>query len=155
MTKGHAPSIEYLFEREDGTLPKESSLQNDYYQFMTSALAGTVDIEVSDVGSGRADVIFKYRGERLVVEVKRENIDSSFGALEKRYAAQTSDYQNVSVRLGILLVLDQSEIRKSGTPHILSLVQPSRLVREAEVDPRWIIIVKMPGRRLTPSELSK
>jgi hypothetical protein len=155
MTKGHAPNMTYLFENADGTLPKESALQDDYYQFMVSALAGTVKIEVPDVGSGRADVVFKLGSERLVVEVKREASNSSFLSLEKSYASQASDYQNVSIRLGLLLVLDQTEIRRSGTPHISTLVHPLRLVREGEIDPRWIVIVKVPGRRVTPSQLSK
>ena len=57
--------------------------------------------------------------------------------------------------LGFLLVLDQTEIRRSGTPHFSTLVHPLRLVREGEIDPRWIVIVKVPGRRVTPSQLSK
>lgn len=154
MTRGHAPSIPYLFER-DGTLPKEVELQTDYHQFMVSALTGTVEIEVPNVGGGRADVRFKEGGERLVVEVKREASDCSFVGLENSYFAQASDYQNISIRLGVLLVLDQTEVRRSGTPHISTLVHPSCKVRKGETDPRCIVIVKVPGRRLRPSDLSK
>jgi hypothetical protein len=131
MTQGDVPGVAYLFERDDHTLPKEEELQEDYFQFMFSIVGGS-EIEVSNVGGGRADVRFKWGGERLVVEVKRESADCSFDGLERRYAAQASDYQNVSIRLGLLLVLDQTEVRKSGTPHISNLVHPSRIARRDE-----------------------
>jgi hypothetical protein len=153
MTQGDAP-VAYLFERDNHKLPREEELQEDYFQFMFSIVGGS-EIEVSNVGGGRADVRFKLGGERLVVEVKREDSDCSFDGLKNSYAAQASDYQNVSVRLGLLLVLDQTEVRKSGTPHISTLVHPSRIVRKGETDPRWLVIVKVPGRRLRPSDLSK
>jgi hypothetical protein len=56
----------------------------------------------ADKSGGRAGVRLKSSGERVVIEVKRELEDSSFDALATSYQAQTSDYQNVSVRLGFL-----------------------------------------------------
>jgi hypothetical protein len=123
MTKGDMPNVGYLFEQEDGRLPNEAALQVDYYQFMSSVVGAGAEIEVSNIGGGRADLRFKSGAERLVVEVKREKGDCSFSGLASSYAAQASDYQNVSIRLGLLLVLDQTARRTEGTPHISSLIE--------------------------------
>jgi hypothetical protein len=154
LTKGNASCISYLFKRPDGTLPHEAELQTDYYNLMLSNVAGT-EIEVSNVGGGRADVRFVYSGERLVVEVKREDKDASFEALAERYATQATDYQNVSLRIGILLVLDQTKVPTDGTPHLRSLVRPIAIPRRDEHEPRLLVIIKVPGRRLRPSDQSK
>lgn len=154
MTRGDDSGVNYLFERDDGSLPPEEDLQDDYYRFMFANVTGT-EIEISNIGGGRVDVRFVYGGERLIVEVKRESVDSSFSTLQDFYAAQATDYQNVSIRLGFLLVLDQTEIRDSGTPHISTLVHTSQIVRRDESEPRWLVIIKIPGRRLAPSDLTR
>lgn len=154
MTQKDDRRIAYLFESANGNLPLESELQDDYHKFMFSILAGT-EIEVYNVGGGRADVRFTYHGERLVVEVKREVSDCSFEALERSYAIQATDYQNVSIRLGFLLVLDLVAEKTGGTPHISSLVKASTVMRKDETEPRRLVTIKLPGRRLSPSETTR
>lgn len=154
LTQRDVPSLSYLFERDDGSLPHETDLQADYHRLMLSNFVGT-EIEVSNIGGGRADLRFVFGPERLVVEVKRESDDCSFERLERAYAAQTTDYQNVSIRIGFLLVLDQTEKRRSGTPHISTLIHPTIVVRKDEAEPRCVVIVKVPGRRLRPSDLTR
>ena len=152
MSRAHDRAMGYLFEQDSGGLPHESELQLDYHRFMLSAL-GAGEIEVADVGSGRADVRFTLGAERLVTEVKREMNDSSFEHLASEYGGQSTDYQNVSVRLGFLLVLDLTHVPSEGTPHISSLVTLTQLTRRGEMLPRHVVIVKVPGRRLVPSKL--
>jgi hypothetical protein len=94
------------------------------------------------------------QGERIVYEVKRELHDASFSALEAAYSSQATDYQNVSVRLGILLVLDLSRIRYEGTPHLTELVKPAVIARAGETSPRGLMTVVAPGRRFRPSGLT-
>lgn len=154
LTKGVDPDIGYLFERSDGSLPHEDELQRDYFKFMFSNAAGT-EIEVSNIAGGRADVRFIYNGEKMVTETKREDEDCSFEALQRYYSGQTTDYQNVSVRLGFLLVLDQTKRLTEGTPHIRTMVKATPILRTGESDPRWVVMVKIPGRRLRPSDLTK
>lgn len=154
LTKGNVPAVEYLFERADGSLPHEDALQRDYFNVMCSNVTGT-EIEVSNIGGGRADLRFSYRPERLVSEIKRERDDASFEALLRLYAAQTTEYQNVSVRLGFLLVLDQTELRSKGTPHLRNLVKACSVRRAGESEERLVVVVKVPGRRLRPSDLTK
>lgn len=152
MTRKDDPGVSYLFERP-GPLPLERELQADYHRFMYAAAAGS-EIEISNIGGGRADVRFSYGGERLVVEVKREGVDCSFENLAQLYSGQAADYQNVSIRLGVLLVLDQSRKGADGTPHISSLISSAEVLRGDETTPRHLVMVKVPGRRLLPSALS-
>jgi len=153
MTVRDEPAIAYLFKRADGNLAKEDDLQSDYKKFMESNIAGT-KIEVMNVGGGRADVYFQFSAERIVVEVKRDSKDCSFDALEKAYSSQAMDYQNISARLGFLLVLDQTD-RDGAAMHISELVKSVVLIRKGETQPRFLVIVKVPGERLRPSEQTK
>ena len=154
LTKGDDLTGAYLFEHPDGSLPHENELQNDYFRWLTTCASG-VDLEPTNVASGRADIRLKSGPERLVVEVKREERDCSFDALCNAYAAQTTDYQNVSIRLGVLLVLDLATPNREGTPHLTSLFEMREIQRCGESVSRLILIVKVPGRRKRPSDLTK
>ena len=154
LTRKDDPTGSYLFERDDGSLPHENELQQDFFRWMATNAAGT-DLEPTNVGSGRADLSLKSGPEHLIIEVKREESDSSFDALARSYSAQTTDYQNVSIRLGVLLVLDLVTPNREGTPHITSLFDVRYVRRVCEVHSRLMLIVKVPGRRKTPSELTK
>jgi len=148
------PTVTYLFERADGKLAHENELQADFFRWLSSSTAGS-DLEPTNLGGGRADLRLKSSSERLVIEVKRESVDSSFDAIAASYAAQTTDYQNVSIRLGFLLVLDLATPNREGTPHITSLVHMREIQRTGEETSRLITIIKVPGRRLRPSDLTR
>ncbi|WP_169702138.1 hypothetical protein [Marinobacter adhaerens] len=154
LTKGDDPTGAYLFEREDGSLPHEDELQQDFFRWVATYAAGS-DLEPTNIASGRADIRLQSGPERLVVEVKREEKDCSFDALFKSYAAQTTDYQNVSIRLGVLLVLDLATPNREGTPHLTSLFEMRRVYRSGESQSRMVLAVKVPGRRKRPSDLTK
>ena len=154
LTKGDDPTGAYLFERGDGSLPHEDELQQDFFRWVATYVAGS-DLEPTNIASGRADIRLKSGSERLVVEVKREEKDCSFDALFNLYAAQTADYQNVSIRLGVLLVLDLATPNREGTPHLTSLFEIRRVCRVGEDQSRLILIVKIPGRRKRPSDLTR
>lgn len=154
LTKGDDPTGAYLFERDDGSLPHEDELQQDFFRWVATYAAGS-DLEPTNIASGRADIRLKSGPERLVVEVKREEKDCSFDALFRSYAAQTADYQNVSIRLGVLLVLDLATPNREGTSHLTSLFEMRRVHRTGEEQPRLILIVKIPGRRKRPSDLTR
>lgn len=147
------PALTYLFRTKGKNRARESELQRDFMQYLGSCVPGT-RIEVTNVGGGRADVFVQLGAEKLVVEVKRESVDCSFDALSKAYSEQTFDYQNVSARLGFMLVLDQSD-RGGASTHLSALFRTVQLKRLGEIEPRSILIVKIPGERLRPSELSK
>ena len=150
MTRKDDASVAYLFENAGGTLPLESALQDDYFRWLSTQTAAG-EIEATNLGGGRADVALKTTGERIVIEVKREMQNASFDTLAKSYAGQTSEYQNVSIRLGFLLLLDLTEAKRAGAPHIRSLVECRPVMRAGEGEPRYVVIVKVPGRRYSPS----
>ncbi|WP_049794569.1 hypothetical protein [Methylomonas methanica] len=150
MTRKDDASVAYLFENAGGTLPYEGALQEDYFRWISTQTAAG-EIEATNLGGGRADVALKTTGERIVIEVKREMQNASFDAIVKSYAGQTTEYQNVSIRLGFLLVLDLTEARRTGAPHIRSLVECRQVTRAGEDEPRYVVMVKVPGRRYSPS----
>ena len=154
LTRGDDPTGAYLFERNDGSLPHEDELQRDFFRWVATNAAGT-DLEPTNIASGRADIRLRSGPERLVVEVKREVADCSFDSLVTSYAAQTTDYQNVSIRLGVLLVLDLATPNRDGTPHITSLFEMRHVRRDEEPHSRLVLVVKVPGRRKIPSDLTK
>ena len=151
LTKGHHKPVKYLFQTNP--LPSEDDLQDDYYGFMLGQLMGT-SVEVSNIGGGRADVVFQHKGIRLVSELKKEEYNCSFEHLEREYIAQGAEYQNTNARLGILLVLDLTP-KDSGVGHITSQVKAVEVFRPGEQSPRNLVIVIVPGRRKTPSALSR
>lgn len=154
VTRKDDSSVAYLFENSDGTLPLESALQDDYFRWLSTQSASG-EIEATNLGGGRADVVLKTTGERMVIEVKREMQDASFDFLAKSYAGQTTEYQNVSIRLSFLLVLDLTKAKRDGTPHIRSLVECRSIYRTGETEPRHVVIVKVPGRRYLPSAITE
>ncbi len=154
LTQADDPTGQYLFRQIDGKNVSEDLLQHDFFRFLAANLAGA-DIEADNVGSGRADIRSRSSSERIVVEVKRELRDASFDSLASAYQAQTTDYQNVSVRMGFLLVLDLTSVGGEGTPHLRTLVQARSVRRSGENFSRLIVIVKIPGNRNRPSDLTK
>lgn len=154
MTRADDPTVGYLFQRDDSTLPSEDLLQEDFFRWLSTNVAGA-GLEATNVGGGRADILVRSSNERIVVEVKRELADSSFESLAASYQAQATDYQNVSIRLGFLLVLDLVSTNNEGTPHISSLVRGQSVQRAREDSPRLLVIVKVPGNRKRPSDLTK
>lgn len=154
LTKGDDPTGAYLFERDDGSLPHEDELQQDFFRWVATYAPGSC-LELTNIASGRGDICLRSGPERLVVEVKREETDCSFDAIFKSYSAQTTDYQNVSIRFGVLLVLDLATPNREGTPHLTSLFEMRQVERCNEAHSRLILMVKVPGRRKRPSDLTK
>jgi hypothetical protein len=147
------PLSSYLFERDVKNLPREEALQT-HFRTLLAAWMGQMGYEVRGISGGRCDVAFSRGTERLVVEVKRELKDASIASLFTAYGAQTEEYQNSSWRLGILLVLDMTLERGQGL-HIKDAVASRVVQREGESAARTVFLVKVAGRRLTPSGLTR
>ena len=67
----------------------------------------------------------------------------------------TMSAANVSIRLGVLLVLDLATPCREGAPHLTSLFEMRQVRRYGASQPRLILIIKVPGRRKRPSDLTK
>ena len=130
----------------------EKRLQLDCMQFLRSGLGNGIHLEQSDIAGGRADIIAQLQRTRLVIEVKREDKDASHHALRSAYGAQATEYSNTSARIGFLLVLDRS--RPDGTAGFIEdKISVTTIPKHGDNSPRTLIIVVMPGRRKTPSQL--
>ncbi len=143
----------YLFQRSADDLPHENALQRHFHA-MLSGWMGPMGFEVQRVSGGRSDVVFSLGTERFVVEVKRELVDASPDALFATYGGQTEEYQNASWRLSLLLVLDLTRDDGKGL-HIRDAVASRSLTRAGESASRTVFLMRIAGRRLVPSDLTK
>lgn len=152
-TAAQDPTGAYLFENPDGSMPLEKELQEDYLRFLRASNLGTHD-EVRGVAAGRADVFHDLGRVRIITEIKRETDDCSFDVLMENYGEQTAAYQNTNVPLGMLMALDLTRHQSVGQ-HI------SALVRAAVGDflddgiRRGVLVVKVPGNRISPAVATK
>lgn len=138
----------YLF-KHDKPLPLEKDLQQDFLRHGQSA-GLPVDDEVKGVAGGRADIRYKSNRHAMIIEVKRELVDASFDNLMSSYGDQTVIYQTTNVKLGVMLVLDLSEDH-SKLAHMDTWYQTRTGDFLRDGTERGVLIVKVPGRRGTPS----
>jgi hypothetical protein len=143
---------EYLFERGK-PLPLEKELQQDFMRHARSAGLPVTD-ELRGIGGGRADVAYLSDGVVIIVEVKRELADASFDNLLASYGEQTAIYQATNVKLGMMLVLDLSK-KNSRLAHMDTWYDTRIGDLLDDGTERGVLIVKVPGRRDTPSTATK
>ncbi|MBF0415570.1 MAG: hypothetical protein HQL79_07360 [Magnetococcales bacterium] len=150
----NAPRLTFLQKSvRKSALPTEDKLQQDYYNYLIGFYpSGSIQIEQTDISSGRADLTVNSLGYRIVIEVKRELSDASFEHLKKAYISQTTEYQNTGIRLGILLVLDLTD-KPNGVAHVTEQVKAVVIQRENEQSKRGVVIVRVPGNKHYPSAL--
>lgn len=140
----------YLF---DGENVKESTLQDDYYQNIAPLILNcNVVTEQMDIAGGRADVLFRFPDFFMVGEVKREKRKLTMKQIAEAYIGQTKEYQNTSAKLGTLLVLDLAA-KPSGIGSIESNVKPFVINADENNQKRGILLVKIPGNRIKPSQM--
>ncbi|TCP90341.1 hypothetical protein C8J31_101179 [Rhizobium sp. PP-CC-2G-626] len=145
-------SCSYLFQN-GSDLPLEKALQQDFLSH-AKAVRLPLDDEVKGIAAGRADLRYKVNAHEMIIEVKRELKDASFDNLMFSYGEQTVIYQSTNVKLGVLLVLDLSKDR----PNTMSFENYYDVRRGdflSDGTDRGVVIVKVPGRRGTPSYASK
>jgi hypothetical protein len=88
--------------------------------------------------------------EVLYVECKREHVDAAPDVLA---SAQGGAYSAAQHRLGIVAVLDLTAVQSASPP----LFRDCLWIHEQTVADggRVLLFVKVPGRRVTPSALSR
>jgi len=144
------PRLKYLF---DGDSVLEAAVQDDYYQNMLPLIVNcNVNTEQMDIGGGRADVFFRFPDFFIVTEVKREKRKRTMDQLAKAYVSQTKEYQNTSAKLGILLVMDLAP-KKGGIGSIESHVKPIVINVDENGQKRGVVLFRLPGNRIKPSEM--
>jgi hypothetical protein len=133
----------------------EQHLADDYEDWLHGLplARGSISIEVQRIGGGRVDVLIAFGTHRVVVELKRELADASRDSLEAHYGAQATSYQATDYPFGVVLVLDLSTEQTGAAPHLDDLVWVNKA--DAEGRDRWLVWCVVPGRRVTPSQLSR
>lgn len=148
-TRNNNPAVAYLFKKDQ----LEDKLQNDYYVYMSALPSDNiVNVEVSDIAGGRADVVFNHLNHKFVFEVKRELKNSSFENIRKQYIGQAAEYQNTGPKLGGLLVLDLTN--NGGTIGSIEDKVKVEIVYDRNGLPeKAVLVVKIVGNRVTPSQI--
>lgn len=133
---------------------KERHLQDDYHQHLSAVLTpGTVQREVGDVGSGRADVTYTPQpGSRFVTEIKWRTTSWTQGSIRRDYLAQAASYTATGPPFGMLLVGDCSD-HTAGSRSIRDSIWIITHARSATEIPRMIVTGVLPTGRPTPSAL--
>lgn len=153
LTKRDEPAVKFLFRQDDGKHALENELQRDFISTMKPFVIGT-EIEVENIGAGRADVFLRCNAEKMACEVKRDRADCSFEKLMEKYSDQTVQYQNSSAKISFMLVLDQTN-RGGRALHLADSIRPMQLQLDAEQEPRHVVVCLVSGDRLRPSDLSR
>lgn len=148
-TRNNNPAVAYLFKKDQ----LEDKLQNDYHVYMSALPSDNiVNVEVSDIAGGRADVVFNHLNHKFVFEVKRELKNSSFENIRKQYIGQAAEYQNTGPKLGGLLVLDLTN--NGGTIGSIEDNVKVEIVYDRNGLPeKAVLVVKIVGNRVTPSQI--
>lgn len=139
-------------DRKDA--PLERAVQDAFKAYLDmSDLAGRVEVEVSSIAAGRADVVLYLNdGKRYVTEVKRELKKASRGDLDAAYLPQTVAYQAANVPFGQLLVLD---LTKRSGPETERLDQSIWVAHKRDAEGAVIastVVAVVRGNRPSPSE---
>ena len=138
----------YLFD--PGAL--EVDLAVDLKSWLEGNYQGTVLAEVREIGGGRTDLIVQCDNFRLVIELKRELGDASRQAL-RGYLPQVAAYEATDVALGMLVVLDLTP-KPTAPANIRDNIWVDVVDGPNEEDrPRFVVAIRVPGNRLSPSEL--
>lgn len=134
--------------------PLEEELQQDYHQWLsTGPLAGLCAVEMSDVATGRADVLVAFGTIRYLTEIKRHTVRADKAKLEAKYLQQAAEYGNTNVPFGQLLVLDLAP-HPDGAPRIDESVWVARHKPHGANLDRSVVVGVVAGNRPTPSGLS-
>lgn len=133
----------------------EEHLANDFERWIASSSLdrGIVTTEVRRISAGRADVLVAFGTHRVVVELKRELANASRDALEASYSNQAASYQATDYPFSVVLVLDLTGPQAAAAPHLEDLVWVSRANVTGRA--RWLVWCVVPGKRVSPSQLSR
>ena len=152
IAKSTLPAVAYLFERDRSVLERE--LQMDLHQFLVaSAIASWCQVEVRDLGGGRADILLTSGGVRLVIELKRTDREMSQEGLVEAFGLQAVSYQTAGPTIAFLTVLDLSD-RQGGQQHMTEQVTVHRKRPEWGTTEYDVVVLRIQGRRRPPSELN-
>ncbi len=149
---------EFMRRAEPGDNVVEQDLANDLHSWLNSGALteGVIVYEPQRIGGGRADIVVAFTNQRVVNELKRELHDASRENLEAIYADQAASYDATDYPFGVAVVLDLTGPQTDATPRLDEcLWVHHHQGDESGATGRWLVFCRIPGRRKTPSALTK
>jgi hypothetical protein len=134
--------------------PVEAELQMEFYIWLAAPwdFAGRIHCEMSDIATGRVDVIVRFGDIEIVTEVKRELSNAARDALERAYLPQAAQYSGANEPFSQLLVLDLTDHSKGVRPLSDLAWAVERRVDES-ASPQHVVVGVVVGNRPTPRQL--
>lgn len=132
----------------------EGHLQQHLTEWFYGACGFTnLIIEAQHIGAGRIDLMLVFDGFRFVIELKREMDDGSREGLSA-YLRQEAAYQATDIAVGMLVVLDLTAgpLPDHMRDNVWVDIVPSKTSNGTD---RYVIVVRVPGNRASPSRLSR
>ncbi len=153
----------FLFSEEaggHGQNASEKDLQQDVFDFLLGTrIANFLELEKTNVASGRVDIRVNFGEIRFPIEIKKELRDVSEDHIKSAYIAQAQTYAASYDQLGFFMVLDLTEKAKQQPPvnirdhFYLTHLKPQENITVRYPD--YITVILVTGNRLTPSLRSK
>lgn len=138
----------YLFD----PAADENALHEDLIDFLYSGLGSKVEMEIPNVGGGRADIRIKYGTFSIYLELKVDHTKKVL-AEKKAFVNQAVTYQATDVRIGFLVALRTKAFPPGGAhPHLVSLFEHTSVNVTGDDVHRHLILVDVPGNRTSPSD---
>ncbi|MBM0201957.1 hypothetical protein JNW90_01650 [Micromonospora sp. STR1s_5] len=148
-------TLAYLKPFTAGEAPHEEKLQTDYANWLRGGqLAGRIQVEVSNVATGRVDIQVGFGTIRFYIEVKRELTNATDASLEQSYLTQAADYSGTNATLGQLLVLDLTK-HPDGVRHLRETTWVAKHRPTGSGVDRYVVVGVVIGNRDTPRSYSR
>ncbi|AZL04634.1 hypothetical protein [Brevibacterium aurantiacum] len=130
----------------------EHDLHVDLYEWLSQGQFGSsTNVEVQEVGAGRADIQIQFAGFHLYLELKVDR--TSTAVVDKTaYIKQTASYQASDVRIGFLVVLRMAPLKsRSPSAHLTEYVSHASVpIKNGETE-RHVVMLEIPGNQTNPS----
>lgn len=140
----------YLAPFGDGSkAPVEADLEADLFLHLRAL--GAADIQKIGPAGGKTDILLPQGGFNFMVENKRTF--DEWDVAVAGFLGQAVAYQQADVKLGSLAILDLTK-RDAGVPDFEQCFE----VRERQIageKPRYVLVMRVPGNRMRPSDMSR
>ncbi|MFI5998561.1 hypothetical protein ACIBAC_42835 [Streptomyces sp. NPDC051362] len=156
--KAGQPPFDYRRKPEKGhRAANEADVQRDFHQWLqTGPLHNIVQVEATDVGMGRPDVMVRFGPLRYLTEMKQDSDDNSRTHIEGKYLTQEAEYTNTGTPFGQLIVLDLTpKTASGGTLRIDELTWVASHRPTGAPTERLVLAGIVTGNRITPSAYSR
>jgi hypothetical protein len=139
----------YLWQRDSP--PLEKSMVQDLHEFLSaSPLQHGIEVEVSNLGSGRVDLLIHWNGWIVIVEGKRSGTYVDYDVAHGLVAGQALAYQATGMSATIALTLDYSTPGSGVARHFSSCAWVDTVTDDSGAA-RHVVMLVLPGARTPPS----